>query len=115
MEETLTKTETKPAVQQDDKYAGQDRDLVPVSRWLGINHLSDVTPQDEGKIESILKWARQQGDDRVDILYLLSQTERQLDPPPIGVSRLERLYQWASLEIQEAQIRKEKSTLQKNG
>lgn len=104
-------TQTKTEIDSRDIRGGQDPDMVPVSRWLGINHIGDISPADTGKIETVIKWARAHGDDRVDMLYLLSQTERQLDPPPIGVSRLDRLYQWAMIEIQEAQLRKQKQTL----
>lgn len=110
-ESTQTKTQTEAPEQRDIKYAGQDPDLVPVSRWLGIEHVAEISGPAESKIGTILKWARAAGQDRVDILYLLSQTERQLDPPPIGVSRLDRLYQWAMLELEEANIKKQKQTL----
>lgn len=113
MEESQTSTPIQTPTPALDKYANHDADLVPVSRYLGIEHLSEVSGSDQGKIERILSVIREKSSDRVDILIELQNIERQLDPPPIGVSRLERLYQWMALEIEEQRILKAKKAMLK--
>ena len=93
------------------RYAGQDPDLVPISRYLGVEHLSELPERDQGNMEKIIHWVRERsGQDRVDMMLTLRNLERELDPPPIGVSRLEQLYQWISLDIEEKRILKAKQS-----
>ena len=96
------------------RYAGHDPDLVPVSRFLGVEHLSELPEKDQGHINSVIQWIRgKAGEDRVDMLMELKNLERQLDPPPIGVSRLDQLYQWIALDIEEKRILKAKQSFRK--
>lgn len=107
--------ESNNKVEDLSRYASHDPDLVPVSRYLGIEHLGDLPDRDQGRIETILNWIRLKvGQDRVDILTGLRNIERQLDPPPIGVSRLDQLYQWIRLELDQQKILQAKESMMKH-
>ncbi len=113
MEETPNPDKQAQA-QEVSRYAGHDPDLVPVSRFLGVEHLNELPPKDQGHMESILKWVREKsGQDRIDMMMTLRNLERELDPPPIGVSRLEQLYQWISLDLEEKRILKAKQSFRR--
>lgn len=95
-------------------YAGHDPDLVSISRYLGVEHLSEIPEKDQGYMNRILEWVRERaGQDRVDMMMTLRNLERELDPPPIGVSRLSQLYQWIALDIEEKRILKAKESFKR--
>jgi len=95
-------------------YAGQDPDLVSVSRYLGVEHLSEIPEKDQGHMESLIRWLRERGQtDRVDMMTTLRNLERELDPPPIGVSRLSQLWQWIALDVEEKRILKAKDSFKR--
>lgn len=101
----------KEQVEEVSKYVGNDPDLVPISRFLGVEHVNEVSEKEKGRMEYVLNWVREKsGEDRVDMMMTLRNLERELDPPPIGVSRLEQLYQWISLDIEEKRILRAKQS-----
>lgn len=65
--------------------------------------------QEEGKLAEIWAWAQgtAQSEDIQDVIWEVINLEGVLGAPRLGESRLDRLYRYAKLRRQEAQIKEE--------
>jgi len=63
------------------------------------------TTEENERMGFIYQWARENGaEDDTDALAKIGAVERRLGSPHLGESRLARLYQWVSLDMEAAKI-----------
>lgn len=96
----------------------QDNVKQPTTRAAtGVEHMAIAerfnittpTKEESEKLSSIWSYVKQQGEERSipDIVWDVISLEQKIGSPKIGESRLDKLYRYVNLRVQEARIQEE--------
>lgn len=87
------------------------QDIDPTEH-LAIAHRFNIqlpTKEESSKLKTIWDYVKQQGDERPigDIVWEVINMEQKLGAPSLGETRLDKLYRYVKLRVQESRIQEE--------
>lgn len=100
---------TKPATAISDfLYDGVD---VSMYNFFGVD-MKDATEADKARLKDIYEWAIDGGKTLGDGMLRIRNLETQLGQPPIGMTRINKLWNWVKISKQIGELQKRQDALE---
>ena len=92
-------------VTQTERSADHIEHLAIANRF----NISTPTKEENEKLQTIWSYVKQQGDERPmsDIIWEVISLEQTLGAPKLGETRLDKLYRYVKLRVQESRIQEQ--------
>lgn len=120
-EHTIGTADTKPSIQPTIGGHSADAESVgsleptptetqiSVQHFLSLPQLHELTGEERTMLDTVIRWAESSaGDDRLGILQEIRTLESKLGAPQIGDTRLNTLYRWVRLDLEQQRLDEEK-------